>query len=473
MAKNIRKWLKISCLAIFTGISVIQILYAILWAVQNGDNVQDFYDTALYLERAETLTSDGWRLVGYSCILSIFLWLQKIIGENYVIVLYLFQAVISLLCFTKGCRSLTKLFLKEAISFKKALIPAGYILTLPIVWQMQFAVLPDAICVSLVVLLFATLVDLLCEKAKKRWDCVSIACGVLLLLGVLHRHYFYGAMCLVGMTVLIMLIRLVSKRYRSFKMAIVSIVLVVFVIVTPIVTTLANNSVPKAGTYATYSLEADLWKRFVFPDLLDNYPHYTERIVAIIPEYVAAACAEHYEYYMNSVGPMIEINNSEEAKSIYFELARIGFALYRQEMIEGTIKEAIAYSFMPLAMEKYMYGNGDSLYGHNYTKMYEMNPKVTADYMHIGMNGFFVISILGMIMFIVNFVVNKEHRKNMFLAIVYAAMSILCVTMPMMFFYFMKFDYRLGLFSTFIWGAWAIICCFVSVKEYDKEKVIG
>ncbi len=468
MINKILKWIRISCMAICAGIFFVQLVYAFLWSANNGNNIQDFYDTSIYLGNATLLKSDGWRLIGYSLFVRLFMLTEGILGSYYVILLYVSQVIISLLCYAQGCKTLVKLLFEKDIQLKWMLVPATYIVTIPVIWQMQFAILPDAVCMAITVLLFSILGECLWSYKSFLWKKLLVEGGLLLLLGFLHRHYFYAGILLTIMVLLIVLLRSMKRKYRNKEVLFTVLVMVGCVSATSVVSCIGNAVIPKAGTYATYSASADLWKRFVYPDIYENYPHYTERIVAIIPDYVAKACDEHYEYYMNSLIPMIENMNPEDAESICFEVARIGFALHREEMIKGSVKEGISYAFMPLAMEKYMYNNGNSLYGYNFTRMYDVCPNIASDYMHIGMNGFCLLSMFGALMCIMEFWVDKKHNRSRFLTLAYCAGNIICVTIPIMFFAIMKFDYRIGLFSVFIWGMVTLINIFGNVWIKDN-----
>ena len=459
--------LRLVVMAVLAGIGIVQVILAVAWAVGNGSHIQGFYDSSVYLSNAINGVSDGWRLAGYACVIKLFMLLKGILKEYYVIGIYLFQVAVSLFCFAEGFRCVAVYLFNKKISFKKALLFAGYIVTIPIVWQMQFAILPDAICLALTVLVFAQLVKLFGTKEGFCLPALLVIAVSILLLGVFHRHYLYGALVMVFVGAFILLIRQIKKSYRNRKTLLTALLLIVGIVVLPLVTEKINQAVPRNGSYATYSMAADLWKRFVFPDLHENYPHYTERITAILPDYVTEVCDDYYEYYMNSVGVMIEIANREEAESIYFEIARIGFALHRQDMIKSAVKEATGYCFIPFAMEKYMYNNGNSLYGHNYMKMYDCNPALTAVYMHVGMNGFMVIAVLGCIMFLAECIDHKKLCKKRILSLGWCALAIGTVTAPMMIFAVAKFDYRIGLFSAFVW----IVLAVTSIYKSEEEEI--
>ncbi len=456
MSNKCIKWVKLIGMAILAGIGTVQLVYAVAWAIGNGNNVQDFYDTALYLANAEKLTCDGWRLMGYSYILRFFMLFKGMLGDSYVILLYATQAVISVVCFAEGFRSIMHMMLGRKMSFYRALLPAVYIVTIPVIWQMQFAILPDAICLSLVVLLFAKTSEAFYDYKKFRWDCYLVIVGCLLILGIMHRHYFYGAFLVMVIEAVALLVRLSIKKYRTMEIFLGICVTIIMVALLPIAVKEVNESSPKEGIYATYSVEADLWSRFVYPNLEQDYPEYSERITAIVNDYAVSVCGGTYEYYMNSIGPMIEMNNPEEASDIYWEMVETGWMLHEKEMIKGMTKEVVSYLFMPVSVVKYMYYSGVSLYGYNYTKMHEMSPTLTADYMHVSMNGFMVVSLIGCSMFILFFMTEKDARGRKIFAGLRIVGALLCITLPMMIFSVARFDYRIGLFSVFIWAAFAL-----------------
>lgn len=456
MSSKCLKWFKLICMAVLAGIGVVQFVYAVAWAIGNGSNIQDFYDTGIYLANAEALTCDGWRLMGYSYILRFFMLFKNMLGDSYVILLYAVQALVSVACFAEGFRSIVRMMLGKKMDFFKALLPAVYIVTIPVIWQLQFAVLPDAICLSLVVLLFAKATEAFCEYKKFRWDCYLVIAGCLLLLGMMHRHYFYGAILLMIAEAVALFSRFFVKKYRGIKTFIGACVIIVLAVLTPVAVNEVNESVPKEGIYAAYSIEADLWSRFVYPNLAQDYTAYSERVTAIVNEYAVSVCAGTYEFYMNSIGPMIEINNPEEASDIYREMVQTGWSLHKEEMKQSMVKELASYLCMPLSMVKYMYYSGVSLYGHNYTKMQEINPILTADYMHVSMNGFMVVSAIGCLMFLLLFIKEKKVRSGGILTGLRLAAALLCITLPLMFFSVARFDYRIGLFSVFVWAGFAL-----------------
>lgn len=455
MNKDKIKRMKSICMAICTGIGTLQLFYAIAWAVCNGRNIQDFYDTALYIENAVTMSGDGWHLLGYSAVLRAFLGMQGVLGEYYVIPLYLLQCGVSLLCYAYGLQVVYKLLFGRKISYVKSLLPSAYILTIPIVWQMQFAILPDALCVAVLVLLFAKLAVCIWDN-KVRWDCMLVVLGCLLFMGLAHRHYFYGGLliCLSGCVVV--LVRCLCKKYRCKEAFILAGTLALCIIITSLVCCSANDKDIKEGLYVQYSIEADLWDSCIYPNLKEDYAYYSEHVTEVLPAEIVELYGANYEEYMTNIAPVIENAVPEKATAIYREMICTGLTLHGKEMIKGLAKESICHAFIPVLMGKFMYFNGNSMYGHNLVKMYEMAPKLTVDYMHVGMNGFAVVSVLGIIMCAANLAVQKPRRGKIIKVILYCAMCMGCVLLPALILTVLRFDYRMSLFPAFIWAVMAI-----------------
>lgn len=460
MSNHITKWIKNGCKAVCVGVGAIQLIYAILWAFQNGNNIQDFHDTAIYLDNAVTMAGDGWRLLGYSAFVRFFMKLQQFVGDYYVIPIYLVQVCISLLCFAQGCKTFTELLFKQKVSYKKMLLPAIYILTIPTVWQMQFAVLPDALCVAMVVLLFSKLATCIWDYRNLQWDSFVIVLGCLLLISVFHRHYFYASIFLCTLSAMVVLFRSTKKKYRNRNSFFFVGILLVSMSVTLALSGSVNSKYTQDEDYMEYSLAADLWTAFVYPNVREDYPHYPQLVKEALPQYIVTGYGDNYERYMNVIGPEIEMSNPETAEVVYLEMVKTGLNLHTKEILGGLVKEGVDYAFFPVSMERCIYNNTNSLFGHNLVKMYEMSPVLTVDYMHIGVNGLLAVSILGILMFLVRLVNDKELRPDRVYVSLYCILGLIGITAPLMLFNVIKFDYRLGMFAAFIWSAFAVVNIF-------------
>lgn len=470
MREKVLRRIKIIVSAMCCGIVMVQLIYALCWAWQNGNNIQDFYDTTIYFQNAESLCSDAWRLLGYSCIINIFMSFKCFLGEYYIVILYLFQVLCTLLCFAEGVRCVGKYLFEISISYAKALFPAIYITTLPVIWQMQFAVLPDALCLSLVVLLMAKLLECLKGTNKKWYYNIFVLSGCLLLIGVLERHYFYGAILLLLFHVAISLMYIAIRKYRKESGIKNFFVLIVLMISIPAVVGIVNSKVPVSEEYTPYSLEADCLSRFVYPNIKTDYSFYSKEVQEILPEEMIQAQNLYYEQYLSELGVFIEEKYDGQVEDVFVHMVKVGFSVRSKEIIKGSVKEMIAYTIIPFTVVKNMYSNGNSLYGHNYIKMYERSPGLTADYMHCGMNGFLLISLMGLIYGLLQLKINKQMIYRKIGIFIYGLICLLSVTMPMMFFSVMKFDYRIGLFAIFLWGIFSFGAIF---SNYKVQRVKG
>ena len=470
MSKKITGWLRLAALALWTGIFMIQFIYAVGWAVQNGNNIQDFYDTAVYLRSAQEFTGDGWHLLGYACILRWFQGLTGIIGDSYVVVLYLVQTLCSLAAFTYGVKVVSKVIWNHNILWWKAGVIALYLVTLPVIWQLQFALLPDAFCLALLVLLFSQLLEILFQHKMLRWERMWILCGVCLLLGITHYHSFYAASGLILIAVGILLIKQIRKEYRSRNGILAAVFLVVILGLTALIGTGVNESIPKAEPYAKHTVVAELWSRFVFPHLQEDYAFYPEEVKQVFPEEVLLKGSEYYEFYLSEVIPYIETKAGDNTSDMCKNMVITSFQLHRNEAIKSFLKESIAYGFIPLFMEKYMYENSGSLYGHNLMKMWEKAPELTVDYMHISMNGFLIVCCFGIVLLLFEWISGIKRLRHVIKAVLTSGFCIAGAIVPMMVFSFEKFDYRIGLFSFFIWGVMTVSLIMGQEWRKDNER---
>ncbi len=437
-------------LAMFTGIGALQVLWAVSWAVQNGNNVQGFYDTGIYMSSAETLVGDGWRLMGYACLLRFFMFFKTLLGENYVWLLYITQISCSLLVLTKCIKCVAEVMYKRKLRFAEAFVPAVYLVTIPIVWQIQFAVLPDALCLSLLVWLFMILTRIVFQNYNLRWYDYFSLTGILLLLGVMHRAYFYASLALVVFACMVCLIRICTTEKTKFlSFAKKMTILLAIGCMSAGVCGLVNDAVPKSEEYVEYSFGAALGARFVYPYMADYYLYYSEQITEAISWEQMYMYNQQYEDYITDIGLLLWENNPENVQSAYLEMAKICFGMNKSRIIKDTCKEFAAYLLTPVAMEKFMYGNGNSLYGYNVSRMYEKAPALTMNYVHGGMNGVLAIVVLGGLLFVLKWFSGEEKKKTLSLA-VWGVSFASIVIIPQLLFSIRKFDYRIGMISIFV-----------------------
>lgn len=475
MKKSQIKWWRIVGLSVWVGIGLIQLAYALCWAWQNGSNIQDFYDSEKFIQSALHLTCDGWRLAGYSCIIRFFMRFENLLGPGYIVLLYLFQATCTLFCFAEGVRCIRKCFDGYVLPFGWAVAIAGYLVTLPVIWQMQFAVLPDALSLSLVVLAVSKMIEVFLDKESHNFYAKLTIAGSVICIGLLERHYFFGMICFLFLNGIVLLAHGIWKKDGRQRKLTFGWILLCMAIVIPFLVEAVNRSVPTVKEYTPYSIQAELIPRFVYPNIKEDYEYYPDAVKEVLPEQLAYRRSEYLELYFEEIGATMAERCTGDVSMLYLDMAKTGFSLHRGEIIKGTVKECILYAMTPFSLLKNMYSNGNSLYGHNYTKMYEMSPKLTADYMHLGINGLLIVIILGSIIGLAEFIFSKKIRKQRGKIFLYAAGCAFCITMPMILLSIMRFDYRNGLFILFLWALFAVtyISRFCCKKSWNRELYLN
>lgn len=472
MKDSFNKKVKNAMMAVCSGILIVQFVYAVVWMLYNINGVQDFNETMKYLEVANSLKGDGWHLLGYPVFLKLFMSLAQIFGNNYVIFIYVAQLAISYVCYAYGCKVIAQLFYRKKIKFCKVVLPTIYILTVPIVWQMQFALLPDALCLALLVLASALMTECIQNYQNPGIKKASALGCVIILLGILQRHYFYAALLMLLFGAVIVLIRTIKKRIKKVKNYIIIAAVCLSIGIMPMMVNALNQIRLSEDADVTYTIELDLWDRFVYPNVVFDYPYYTQEIKSALTEETSVDGSEYREYYITRIASEIQQNAGTDAKRIYGEMVRIGFAVHRGDIISQTVKESIAYILIPLAMEKYMYHNANSLYGYNVTRMYEQCPRVTMDYLHVGMNGLLVVCVLGAVATLTDLFTKRQKIRRMISLIGYYFLIIVCGTLPIMLFSIAKFDYRTGLFAIYIYGAISLLNIFKTFINKEPCDII-
>ena len=469
MKDRFSKKIKYALMAVCSGILIVQCVYAVIWMLYNLNDIQAFNETIKYMELANTLKGDSWYLLGYPAFLKLFIFLERIIGDYYVVLIYLVQVAVSYICFAYGCKVMAEIFYQKQIKLKRVLLPAAYILTVPIVWQMQFALLPDALCLAMLVLVSALITESIRKYRKLCVGKVICLFVIIILLGVFERHYFYAALLMMLCGMLIVLMRAIKNHIKEIKIYITVTVILLSVCIMPVIMNVLNQVCVSEDSDVIYSVELDLWERFVYPNIVFDYAYYTPEIKSALTEETCVAGSEYWEYYRTKIASEIQQNAGKDAKHLYGEMVRISYAVHRGDIISQTVKESIAYILIPVAMEKYMYHNANSLYGYNVTRMYEQCPKITMDFLHVGMNGFVIVWVLGVLLFLLKLFQKRENAGRSIAVIAYYFCMIICGTVPIMLFSIAKFDYRIGLFSVYIYGAVSVLSIFESIIKQAKE----
>ncbi|MBQ7972906.1 MAG: hypothetical protein IJ291_05590 [Lachnospiraceae bacterium] len=468
--------------SLFVAGFALQVVFAGYWAFTNGNNVQEFYDTSFYLKSAGMYGLDAWHLPGYVMVINIAQTVFGFLGDGYVWGVYLFQTLFSLFIFTEAIRSLGLHFFKKEIPYKVAVLFGLYIVTVPIIWQMQFALLPDAICLAASCILFAKSLELTADRAKFRWDCLYVIAGGLLVTATYDRYAFYGAFlwslfCCIYVFADRFMIHPNSKRKLGTAGCIPVLLLlacVIHVLYPGAVKSEVNQATGLQGVVAnsvSYSPEADLMHRFTLYEQKEASAFYGEVLQKYFDDGYFAEYEDTQEGLFYVAAPLMEKElGSREAKKLFMEMNLTGFRQNWTGHLVQMWKEVTGYVFMPVSAVKYMYNAANSKYGYNYTRMWEREPVLTRDYMHTGMNGVLIFTLAAVTIALIGGIKNKKKGKKILFSAVTGLGAILVFTLPAMIFDTMCYDYRIGLFSLCLWLFASILTMTGLLKKGDLKN---
>lgn len=445
--------IKNSLFAIWTAVTVVQLGFAIMWAVNNFNNVQEFYDTSIYVDNLVARVADGWHLPGYSVLMLLFRKLFGFVKQNYETGLYGFQILFSLFCFTESVRSVILVYYKKSLPYKYAIWAGLYILTIPMIWQMQFAVLPDAMCLAATVILFAKLLEFCREDMAFRWDCLYVIAGSLLLTGTFQRYYFYGCVLLVILFCCFAVLQKLKKQEKTVRKWKTIFFVPLILVLAVLISVLYPKTVGTSATYPEYRVETDLFQRTVLPYLSEASKYYDEELkTQVTPELVETYGKSKKDFYTILIPHIEREYGAVQSRVIYDKMQEKSFTIYIKDIVKDFLKELVGYVCAPFSFVKYVYNTGNTLFSYNITRMLSDTPELSIRFMIFGTNGFCLLSIMALLLVLIKNILCKPSLKEMLSKTVMNLLALLVVTIPQMLFATNRMDYRIGLFALVIWS---------------------
>lgn len=462
-------WCKRILMSVWLAAFLLQLVLAVCWAVQNWNCVQEFYDTKIYIDGIINRTTDGWHLPGYSVLLFVIRKFFGFVKAEYIPGVYMFQVLFSLFCFTEGLRSLVKAWTGRHLSYLYAVLAGIYILTLPTIWQMQFALLPDAMCLAATCILAVKLLEMIRDPLKFRWDCLYVVAGALLLTGTYERHYFYGCLVLTicfGFAAVISKIKTFKGLKKEWKTA---VFLPAVIVIVTFATMLYPRAIGIAGPYPSYSITADFMRRTVVPYVTETSKDANEEWSAYItPELVKAHEDSEIGFY-TAILPSIEQRTAPAQDSVYADLILYSMKRNGADILSRFVKETAGYLVAPFSNVKYIYAAGNSHYGYNFSRMWLQAPKLTGMYMRVGTIGFALVVTTGIACAIFLSIKDKKYFKNLLRTLLLSLSAIVCITVPLALFATRMYDYRLSLFAQCVWVTPILFGMFQGFAKVEKK----
>ncbi len=452
---------------IFWTVFLFQVFLAVTWAFSSIRSVQEFYETDIYIQSIVRRTTDGWHLPGYSVLLFCVRRLFGFSEQGSVLGMYLLQTAFSLYCFTEALRSVVLIMTKRNLKYGYAFLAAVYIVTNPMIWQMQFALLPDAMCLAATVILFAKLLELCRPENSFRLYCLYVVTGSLLLTGTFEYHYFYAGVLLTAAMTIVAVIRLWKQKARRREAYKVLFLTPLIVVLVGLIAVFYPAFIGIDGEYPKYSLTTDFMHRAVLPYFEKTHENYSEEIqIYLTEEMVTAACAGERAFYTDFLSEL-EQSAGEDAGHLYRKMISETLRMNMKDVSLRMGKEMTGYLLAPVSFVKYTYHSGNARFGYNLSRMWEGQPKLANAYAIIGTNGMciFVLAALGI--GCAELLIKKDGVKPVLSAFGVMLTANILVTLPKMIFAPIQIDYRVGLFSLSIW---MIAALSLFLKKYVSEE---
>lgn len=456
------------------GVVLLQTILAAVWAFQNFTTIQAFEESRIYLSMAEGMYSDGFRLIGYPLFLRLCMWLGGVMKVPYTIFVYLLQLIIVNALVDKGMAAFLRGIVGRKVSTRHVAAITALAVTNPFVWQMIFAVLPDAFCFGLTFYLLGNMFLWMKKKEADTTIFAIVTFAALLVLSLLERKAFWVSLTSVICFIIIGWIR-TARNYGKTKekpSPARFLVPVAGMIICLSVAVMVNGAIKKntaAKDSMDYSLEADAMKRFVYPNLADGYIYYSEEFKAQISNETlqkiqSAGLTEYYD----TLGPaMVKVWGNQRTVKMC-RMLNTESAKYRKTfLLKSVAKDWFAGTFSPFVLAKRTYPFGDSVNPLYLNLMWTKAPTLTLLYMNVGRWGFPVCIILLLAGGILCLPKSGKTRvwmsvkHSIFFACLIAqtALSTLLLSVP-------EFDFRNCLLPCMLWAVWGMS---MIIFEKDEE----
>ena len=456
------------------GVVLLQTVLAIIWAVQQFTTVQAFDESRIYLSMADGMYADGFRLIGYPLLLRLCMWLGTVFKAPFSVFLYLLQLIIVNFLTDRGMSAFLRGVVGRKVSSRHAGVLTALVVTNPFVWQMIFAALPDALCFGLTFYLLGNMFLWMKKKDESTTAFAVVSFVALFLLSVLQRKAFWVSLTSMTLFVIIGWVRSAKQSAKDKTKPRASRFLVPIAgTVICLASAIFVNEAVRVNTFKGenmhYSLSADAMKRFVYPNLLDAYPNYTEEFKAQMPDYIIETVQNGgIDYYYNSMGAMMEIRWGGRKSAQLCRMLDISTTMsHKQTWIKSTAKEWFSGVFSPFVLAQRTYPFGDSVNPLYLNLMWKKAPSLTLLYVNVGRWGFpvcIILLLIGGVLCLPK--AGKERIKlsikhSIFFACLIAqtAFSTLLLSVPL-------FDFRNCLLPCMLWAVWGMS---MIIFEKDEE----
>lgn len=334
----------------------VQIVFGVLWMVNNFDTIPCFGDTSEYLEMSVSFNLDEYRPILYPLFLNC---IRRLDEEHYNRIVYLVQTVLCWFAMSYAVCVISSVLqqrtpyrmtvsrTKEARigrSVVVAVFGGLFLTTIPMITFMNFTVLTDSIANSLLVFFLAISVEILYGKGASFRRCLGLAVS-LILQSILRADRLYSGLLLLAILTIIALVR-EGRRFQTYsdnqtgmfmteqkrkgiawndrRSVAISMALVALLSFAAAKFISAQTQIAGSRGRVQTSMSFVLLDRVVWPNMVANYEHFPQEIKDNVSMEEAQSFDSHNNKVMYEFAPVLESRvGREKAEEYYRKMAEV------------------------------------------------------------------------------------------------------------------------------------------------------
>lgn len=358
----------------------VQICLGLIWMCANLFSMQNFEETAGYIEMSRSFVLDEYAGILYPALLFV---LRAVAGEGGCYpVLYLIQLTVAFLSNCAFCK-MSGLGDKKLFSAKN-IFGACYLMTIPFVMQLHMAVMPASLCGSFFLLMIGICMesyrDTIENRQIKKIGCACVLWAVLGLL--LPDNIWLGAVPFVWLFGVGIWRKWAKKIWAAFVIGICAVLLVTGV-------TNTVTRIPGSRGNIQRTLGAALLSRLAWPNFESNYYFWPEEVKQVMPPMTAREIDKYADHVKVLLGPLFEeAFGKEQANTYYWQMALRCFSDRTKEILPRIAEDFLSYLFTPFAIMYHFGGGGYSYAGWNFDRMWQQHRTLTGIYVEYSLYSF-------------------------------------------------------------------------------------
>lgn len=361
--------------ALFLGFSI-QIVLGMLWMLHNFTGVQQFGESALYVEISKSFICDEYEGILYPVLILLARGMENIFPAPCHCILYLLQLGAA---FYAGYR-----LVRQVSGAGKLFAAWGSLamLTFPMAMQCHLSVLPESLLGSFLLLELSHAAQTVKEGGALRSSRFARVLAYWLLTALLKPEYFY----LGAAPVLLLYGYGAITSWKENRRRILYNTLLAAAFAGMILGVGKLSVTPGYYGRVQKSIEFSLAGRCAWPFLSEDYEYWP----AEVKEHLSANEAFRADFYADEMGRIAgaTLENTvgeERARELFLEMAQGAWERHKDKILHRTAWDALGYAFSPMVVQRQLTGKVyDSYSGRNYDIMRARSPLLTKYYLNYG-----------------------------------------------------------------------------------------